>query len=713
MAAKRKLLIVDDSTLNRQVLSKMLSEQYEIIEAENGIQALDVLGERANEISLILLDIVMPVMDGYTFLSIHRANPAISVIPVIVTTKFDDEDNEIKALSAGAADFITKPYRAQVIRHRVEAIINLRENAAMVNLLEFDRITGVYSKEFFHQNAKRLIDENPDTEYDIICSDIRSFKLLNDAYGTKVCNELLAHFAKLFSEIAGEDGICGRLDADTFALILKRRNEYDNSMFAEINRKVNSFSIPTTVVVKYGIFRIDDRSMPVNQMCDRALLAIKDLKQKYDRLFDYYNSAQLQALLDEQAIIDTMEEALEQRQFVVYFQPKYNIKENKIYGAEALVRWVHPEKGFMPPTQFIPLFERNGFIYKLDRFVWEETCRLIRSWIDNGMTPVPISVNVSRYDFYDPDLPNVIHKLTQKYGIEPKLLHLEITESAYTEDPDQIIEIVDKLRALGFTIEMDDFGAGYSSLNMLSKLPIDILKLDMKFIQNEGTMNRGRNILSFVISLARWMNLTVNAEGVENEDQVERLREMDCNYVQGFYFARPMPSWQFAELLLTAPIDSKGELLQIEAQPENLIAVCEAERPKGCMMIVDDIKVNRSVLKNYFSADFNIVEAKNGAAAMEYIKEHPKDISIILLDLVMPVMDGFQVLKTLKEDSELCDIPVVVTSQYGEGNEARAIEMGALDYLSKPYNEKLVVRRVYNALASATLSRQEKALGLG
>lgn len=190
MAAKRKLLIVDDSTLNRQVLSKMLSEQYEIIEAENGIQALDVLGERANEISLILLDIVMPVMDGYTFLSIHRANPAISVIPVIVTTKFDDEDNEIKALSAGAADFITKPYRAQVIRHRVEAIINLRENAAMVNLLEFDRITGVYSKEFFHQNAKRLIDENPDTEYDIICSDIRSFKLLNDAYGTKVCNEL-------------------------------------------------------------------------------------------------------------------------------------------------------------------------------------------------------------------------------------------------------------------------------------------------------------------------------------------------------------------------------------------------------------------------------------------------------------------------------------------------------------------------------------------
>ena len=435
MAANRKLLVVDDSKLNRQVLAKMLADRYDIIEAENGLQALDILSSGSSDISLILLDIVMPVMDGFTFLSIHKANPAISGIPVIVTTKYDDDDNEVKALSAGAADFITKPYRAKVIRHRVSAIINLCENAAMVNRLEYDKLTGVFSKEFFYQYARQLIVDNPDTDYDIICSDIKSFKLLNDAYGTKICNDLLAHFAKIFSELVGGDGICGRLDADTFAMIIKHRDDYTQELFSKINHKVNSFMIPSTIVVKYGVFTVEDRNMPVNQMCDRALLALKDVKQKYDKLFAYYDDSQLQALMDEQSITECMETALEEKQFLVYLQPKFNIKNRKIYGAESLVRWIHPDRGFMSPAQFIPLFEKNGFIYRLDRYVWEETCRLIRSWLDSGATAVPVSVNVSRYDFYDPTLPEVIFALVKKYNLEPYMLHLEITESAYTEDP--------------------------------------------------------------------------------------------------------------------------------------------------------------------------------------------------------------------------------------------------------------------------------------
>ena len=256
---------------------------------------------------------------------------------------------------------------------------------------------------------------------------------------------------------------------------------------------------------------------------------------------------------------------------------------------------------------------------------------------------------------------------------------------------------------------MDDFGTGYSSLNMLSQLPIDILKLDMKFIQNEGNKSRGKNILSFVISLARWMNLTVNAEGVETEEQVARLKAMDCNYVQGFYFARPMPSWQFTDLLTTDNVDKDNpELRSMDPTVSVREETVRDESNKGTMLIVDDIRVNRSVLKSFFASEYAIVEAANGAAALEYIKAHPDDIDIILLDLVMPVMDGFQLLQILKEDEKLRNIPVVVTSQYGEGNEERTIEMGALDYLSKPYNEKLVVRRVSNALASAALSREER-----
>lgn len=706
MAANKKLLVVDDSKLNRQVLSRMLSDKYEILEAGDGLQALEILSTKAKEISLILLDIVMPVMDGFTFLSVHKSNPAYAGIPVIVTTKFDDEDNEVMALSAGAADFITKPYRAKVIRHRVAAIINLCENAAMVNRLEYDRLTGVYSKEFFYKYARQLIDENPGREYDIVCTDIKSFKLLNDAYGTKICNDLLTHVAGILSRLVNGNGICGRLDADTFAMIISRREDYTQEFFSDINQQINDFLIPSTIVVKYGVFVIEDRNLPVNQMCDRAFLALLDVKQKYDKLFAYYDNSQLQALLDEQSITDLMENALEEKQFLVYLQPKYNIQNKKIYGAEALVRWVHPQKGFMSPAEFIPIFEKNGFIYKLDRFVWEETCRLLKSWQENGITAVPVSVNVSRYDFYDPKLPDVIYQLVRKYDIKPELFHLEITESAYTEDPDQIIEMVQKLRSLGFIIEMDDFGTGYSSLNMLSQLPIDILKLDMKFIQNEGSKSRGKNILSFVISLARWMNLTVNAEGVETAEQVERLKGMDCHYVQGFYFARPMPAEEFTKMLSPESVDiAEKKTVRADVRRDDEALGAGSPEDKPCMLIVDDIRINRTILGGFFEKQFRIIEAENGAAALTYIREHTDDIAMILLDLVMPVMDGFQLLETLKSDETLKRIPVVVTSQYGEGNEERAVEMGALDYLSKPYNERLVVRRINNALAGAMAAK--------
>ena len=710
---QKKILIVEDNELNRAMLAEILEGHYATVEAGNGKEALEILRRNRDVISLVLLDVVMPVMDGYTFLDIMMADERLSLIPVIVMTQTSGEDVEVSALSHGATDFVPKPYRPQVILHRIASILHLQETAAMVNQFQYDRLTRLYSKEFFFQKAQEVLVRNPDKEYNIVCSNIVNFKLYNDTFGIPAGDRLLKNFAAGIKEYLGEGGIAGRYSADRFVCLQERGQETAQRAIFERSLRNGKPDDLRNVEIKWGIYEITDRFLPMEYMCDRAMLAADSIKGQYNRTIAVYDDTLRKQMLREQSITSSMESALANNQFAVYFQPKYRASDSRLCGAEALVRWIHPEWGFMSPGEFIPLFEKNGFISRLDQFVWERTCQLIRQWQDKGYPPLPVSVNVSRADIFQSDLAEILTNLVKKYGIDPKLLHLEITETAYTENSKQIISMVDQLRARGFIIEMDDFGSGYSSLNMLSKLPIDILKLDMKFIQNEGAMNRGRNILSFVISLARWMNLTVNAEGVENEDQVERLRGMDCNYVQGFYFARPMPSWQFAELLLTAPIDSKGELLQIEAQPENLIAVCEAERPKGCMMIVDDIKVNRSVLKNYFSADFNIVEAKNGAAAMEYIKEHPKDISIILLDLVMPVMDGFQVLKTLKEDSELCDIPVVVTSQYGEGNEARAIEMGALDYLSKPYNEKLVVRRVYNALASATLSRQEKALGLG
>lgn len=253
-------------------------------------------------------------------------------------------------------------------------------------------------------------------------------------------------------------------------------------------------------------------------MCDRALLAVDSIKGQYNRYFAVYDDALRGKLLREQAITEAMETALDEGQFVVYLQPKYNLHDDRLAGAEALVRWNHPAWGFLSPGEFIPLFEKNGFITQLDQYVWEQVCALMKTWNEKEYPALPVSVNVSRSDIYQSDLAQTLLKIVHKYGLEPKQLHLELTESAYTENPNQIVGTVDHLRKLGFIIEMDDFGSGYSSLNMLNRMKLNVLKLDMKFIQSETAKPMEQGILRFVVGLGHWLNLSVVAEGVETRE---------------------------------------------------------------------------------------------------------------------------------------------------------------------------------------------------
>lgn len=242
----------------------------------------------------------------------------------------------------------------------------------------------------------------------------------------------------------------------------------------------------------------------------------------------------------EERLSADMKQGIEEEQFQVYFQPKYSLHTNQIVGAEALVRWIHPKEGMISPASFIPLFERNGLIKELDQYVWEKSAELISHWMKQKKQIVPISVNVSPIDIV-----TVLSEIVEKYEIKPELLHLEVTESTYAQDSGKIIRIVRKLQEKGFVIEMDDFGSGYSSLNMLAKLPVDILKLDMKFIQSIEDTENAKTIIDFIIGLAKWMKLPVIAEGVENQEQLGILKAMDCDYVQGYLFAKPMPEEEF------------------------------------------------------------------------------------------------------------------------------------------------------------------------
>lgn len=549
MGNSKKILVVEDVQINRQILCNILGEEYETVQAENGQVALDKLGEYGDEIILILLDIIMPVMDGYTFLTAVKENSDYASIPVIVTTSNDSEEDEVKALSLGATDFIRKPYRPQIVKHRVDGIINLRETAAMVSLMKYDQLTGLYAKEYFYKLATDVIRQNPDTEYDIICSDIEDFSLINDMFGHSVGNELLCIAADILSETVGDGGLCCRINADTFAMLFERGEEYTDQMFENMIARINRQFGRCRLHMDFGIYRYDENDCTVNVACDRAFSAIESIKGKYIQYFAFYDDTIRLQKLHDQALTEGMERALAEKQFLVYYQPKYSLKTGAIVGAEALVRWNSPKEGFLSPGEFIPMFERNGFITQLDQYIWEEVCIFIRACMDMGVNVVPISTNVSRTDLYNPDIPDIIFDIVKKYDLDTKQLHLEITESAYTDQTEVIIDAVRRLSEMGFVIEMDDFGTGYSSLNMLSELPIDVLKLDMKFVQSNTLGTAEKNIINFVIDLAKWMNLIVTAEGAETREQVDRLRAMDCDQVQGYYFSKPVPEADFLEML--------------------------------------------------------------------------------------------------------------------------------------------------------------------
>jgi EAL domain-containing protein (putative c-di-GMP-specific phosphodiesterase class I) len=244
-----------------------------------------------------------------------------------------------------------------------------------------------------------------------------------------------------------------------------------------------------------------------------------------------------------------MKEALDKKQFVAYYQPKYSLKTNRMYGAEALVRWNHPTRGLISPGKFIPVFERNGFIKNLDEYMWNTVAHQIREWIDAGYEPTPVSVNISRVSLNNPNIVAVMSDIVQKNHISPSLLNLEITESAYMDNPDIMTGLVKDFKKHGFTIMMDDFGSGYSSLNTLKNIPVDILKIDMKFIEGDDKEGKGRIILSSVIRMAGWLGMPVIVEGVEEEAQSMFLRSVGCGYIQGYYYARPMPVEEYEKIL--------------------------------------------------------------------------------------------------------------------------------------------------------------------
>lgn len=691
----KQVLIVDSNELNREMLRDILQDQYTVLEAQNAQQALEVLQKQAEKIALILMDVIS-ARDGYMFLDSVKANPCFSVIPVIVTTLGDSESADEAALAHGAMDFVPVPLRSRVILHRAASIIHLRETAAMVNQLMYDPLTGLYSKEYFYRKAAQHLQEHPEKEYSIVCSNIENFKLYNDAFGAQEGDKLLKEIAYAARHTLEEPGILCRFSADRFIYLQESEKERQGRLMI-MDGDYHSISGGRNAVIKWGVYEITDHSIPVEQMCDRASLAVDSIKGQYHKWVAVYSEELRSTLLREQAITDAMETALREGQFCVYLQPKFSLKNDQLAGAEALVYWRHPEMGFLPPGEFVPIFERNGFITRMDRFVWEEICRLMQSWARRGLALLPVSINVSRADLYQPDLVETLTELTRRYGVAPETLHLEITESAYTQNPAQIMATVWELRKRGFVIEMDDFGSGYSSLNMLNQLKIDILKLDMEFIQSEMVKPADRGILRFVVDMAKWMNLSVVAEGVETREQLKRLREMGCDYAQGFLFSKPLTAEEYEKSFLSK---AKADIHKSETAIE----------ASSLLLIADEDPSRRTQAARFFGEHYAVVEARNAEEAEQFLAEHARQTSAVLLSITLDD-DGAEKLSAfMRRHAYAWQIPILATGPADTGGEERAIEMGAEDYAVRPYTHSILQRRLTRVLGMDAHYRREREL---
>lgn len=415
-------------------------------------------------------------------------------------------------------------------------------NRDVLKMFSSDKNPKLYS-----ERCMRLIKENPDKNIAFIQFDVERFKLINETYGVETGDELLQFFNDSLAIVCSEEQPFCRLTADVFMVVTTFENKASLLKFI---RKIESMLCGYNGMeyrLIFGVSIVDDRTCHSRRHGDNASLARQLTKGNALQNIGFFSSDMKSDLKKKQSIEDDMHKALLNNEFVMFLQPKHSISTGRIIGAEALARWNHPVKGMVSPAEFIPVFEQNGFIIKLDTFIWEEACRRIRKWIDGGIDPVPISVNISREYIRTFDVTAMLVRLVEKYNIPISLLELEITESL---DSIGVQDIVKKMKDAGFKMLMDDFGSGYSSLNMLKSTPFDVLKIDKSFLDEFMESDRGRKIIEHTISMSQDIGLDIIAEGVETSEQAKFLSACGCDSAQGFFYSKPIPADEFEKKLI-------------------------------------------------------------------------------------------------------------------------------------------------------------------
>ncbi|MBQ0064254.1 MAG: EAL domain-containing protein [Firmicutes bacterium] len=551
----RTVLLVHEFDKRCDVLVKQLENEFNVLTIQEGQEALDLLKEHYNDISIILYQQNTEDLSILEFLKIMQKNALLYSIPVVVLNDLQDEKTEQASFELGAVDVFRSPYNMTVVKNRVKNIIRMNQISGSLNEIEMDDLTNVYTKQAFYYHAKMLIDASPNQSFTIIISDIQNFKIYNAVYGENKGDELLKSIAKLIRKKM-HNGIYARYGADQFVAIIKKSDHYSISAEMEKINQDLKYYLQENVVLKFGIYENVDRNISVARMCDRAIFALKSIKHNYGRFYACFDEPVSQRLYKAQMYETKFRKALENQEFVVWYQPKFDLHTRKIVGAEALVRWQQNDEQLMLPSEFLPDFEVNGLIRHLDEYVFRTTCAYQKQWKESGKPLIPISVNLSRSSIYQSNVAQRYKQIIEEYDISPKIVPIEITESAAVGNV-EIKPLADAFIQAGFTLEMDDFGAGKSSMAGLAMMHFNTIKLDKSLIDCIGE-EQGNLVLMYTVALGKELGLRIVAEGVENEKQLDYLKDIGCEIVQGYYFSPPLAKEEFEKAII------ESEAIEIE-----------------------------------------------------------------------------------------------------------------------------------------------------
>lgn len=679
---RKAILVVDDDKMTREIFRENFGDKYIFLEAQDGAEAIAVLEKRHQEITMIILDLIMPVSDGYEVLQRIMEQKEWREIPVVISTSNTSEESDLKLVELGAQLIIHKPYNIKVVMgqlknilkhyqqeqlyrqeryiqkylisrksklffcsyhiptqsldidesyvnyiapefihvfdrypfsfesvclpfdkdrlenmfsyspdedssreivvrlkkenpfyewYRITVFFKTDDNHALCDIdclvnnindemeakehLEFlansDVLTHIPNARAFYPDMMKMLEQYRDLEFSMIIFDIEQFRTYNTLFGRDEGDRVLTFLAtKLQEEVESYDkGVYCRMSSDTFyACIEKKENSV--ALFVDfLQSRIREYPINFEIQLCFGIYDIQQTDTRAEEIINHAIYTWRIAKQ---RLFDnvvFYDEKIREQEYFENMVVSEMDVALQNKEFEVFFQPKFDISTGCVCGSEALIRWNHPREGYLSPAIFIPIFEKNGFITSIDFFVFEEVCKKIREWLAYGYDPVPISVNISRADLYDPILWVELRKIYEKYRVPLKYVEFEITESAFISDTQKLKEFSKEIQEFGCKILVDDFGSGYSSLNSLKDIYVDVLKIDIKFLPATAEDEKAKIILASVIEMAKALDLDVIAEGVETEVQKNLLEELGCNKIQGFYYYRPMPLADYEKIM--------------------------------------------------------------------------------------------------------------------------------------------------------------------